>query len=99
MVKNMVRVCKMRNFNIYSNFHGGYIVHNTREDFAIGHTHINSYKTAKYVAYLALYKKMPKNHHLSSYLIQSVIRISDDTKYICKMQQMLKTVNQKKGKD
>ena len=94
----MVRINKMRNYNIYSNSKGGYIVRNTKKDFAIGHTHINSYKTAKYVAYLALCKKMPKNHHLSAYLIQSVIRISDDTKYICKMQQMLNEMNQKKGK-
>ena len=94
----MVRVDKMRHYNIYSNFNGGCIVHNTHKDFEIGHTHLKNFKTAKYVAYLALYKKMPKNHHLSAYLIQSVIRISDDTKYICKMKQMLNDMNQKKGK-
>lgn len=84
----MVRVDKMRHFNIYSNFNGGYIVHNTKKDFEIGHTHINNYKTAKYVAYLALYKRMPKNNHLSDYLITSVIRISDDKSYILKMENL-----------
>ena len=92
----MVRISKMRYFNIYSNFNGGYIVHNTHKDFELGHTHINNYKTARYVAYLALYKKMPKNNHLSTYLIQSVIRISDDKKYIIQMTELLEESSKKK---
>lgn len=77
----MVRIAKMRHFNIYSNLHNGFIVHNTRKEFSEGHTHINSFSTAKYVAYLALYQKLPKKN-LSPYLIESVIRISSNPKYI-----------------
>lgn len=87
----------MRHFNIYSNMNGGYIVHNTKKEFQDGHTHINNFKTAKYIAYLALYKKMPKNNHLSDYLIESVIRISDDNVYIHKIKH-LREINESKKK-
>ena len=83
----MQRIFKMKYFDIYSNMNDGYIVHNTRKDFGNGHTHINNYNTAKYIAYLAFYKRLPKKGHLSSYLIDSVIRISDDTTYINKMKE------------
>lgn len=91
----MVRVTKMKHFNIYSNMKNDYIVHNTHKDFADGHTHINNYDTAKYIAYLALYKRMPKNNHLSLYLIDSVIRLSDDQCYIDKMRSLKRHVNHK----
>lgn len=94
----MIRVSKMKHFNIYSNMENEYIVHNTRKDFEIGHTHINNYNTAKYVAYMALYKKMPKNNHLSLYLIDSVIRISDDKVYINKMNALKQDIINKKKK-
>ena len=92
----MVRIFKMKYYNIYSNTKGGYIVHNTKKAFDIGHTHINSFSTAKYITYLALYKKIPKNNHLSIYLIDSIIRISDDTKYITKMKSLKNTLTTKK---
>jgi len=94
----MVRVSKMKHFNIYSNMKNDYIVHNTHKEFADGHTHINNYDTAKYIAYLALYKRMPKKNHLSEYLIDSVIRISDDQEYINKMKAFKRNSNNKKGK-
>ena len=84
----MVRVCKVKFFNIYSNFKNGYIIHNTHKPFETGHTHINNYKTAKYIAYLALNKKLPKYNHLSNYLYESLIRISTDKKYINKIQEL-----------
>ena len=87
----------MKHFNIYSDKQGTYIVHNTRKEFSNGHTHINNYNTAKYIAYLALYKKMPKKGHLSSYLIQSLIRISDDNTYINKMRMLQETSQKKSG--
>lgn len=76
----MVRVDKLKYYDIYSNLHGGYIVYNRKKDFKDGHTHINNFKTAKYIAYLSLYKRKPKGK-LSPYLIESIIRISDDKKY------------------
>ena len=92
---NMVRVTKMKYFNIYSNNYG-YIVHNTKKRFEEGHTHIKNFNTAKYVAYLSLYKKLPKKNHLSTYLIESVIRVSSDRKYIAKLNSLKDSINNKK---
>lgn len=92
----MVRIDKMRYFNIYSNIDGGYIVHNLRKPFDSGHTHINSYKTSKYVAYMALYKKVPKRK-ISAYLIQSIIRISTDKDYIRTLEEILTKTNHTKS--
>ena len=94
----MVRVTKMKYINIYSNMNNDYIVHNTRKEFSNGHTHITNFNTAKYVAYLALYKRMPKNNHLSLYLIDSVIRISDDNTFINKMIDLKNSELEKKEK-
>ena len=77
----MVRVDKLKYYDIYSNMRGGYIVYNRHKEFSVGHTHINNFKTARYIAYLSLYKKKPKGK-LSKYLVESLIRISDDRKYI-----------------
>ena len=65
---------------------------------AVGEDRKGEYTTAiaRYVAYLALYKKIPKNNHLSTYLIQSVIRISDDKKYIIQMTELLEDSSKKK---
>jgi len=92
----LVRVYKLKHFNIYSNFKDEYIVHNTRKDFQNGHTHIKNFNTAKYVAYLAVYKRLPKKNHLSVYLIDSVIRVSDDNTYIRKMKNFKKEMENKK---
>ena len=94
----MVRITKMKFINIYSDRNGSYVVHNTRKEFSEGHTHINNYNTAKYIAYLALYKKMPKNNHLSIYLIESLIRISSDKKYINQLELLKETVLKKRTK-
>lgn len=84
----MVRISKMGYMNIYSDSNGSFIVHNTRKEFSIGHTHINNYKTAKYIAYLALYEKLPKNNHLSDYMNESVIRLSTNKEYISKIKKL-----------
>lgn len=95
----MNKIMNMRYFNIYSDNNNHYIVHNTRKKFSDGHTHIDNFKTAKYITYLALYKKLPKNHHLSIYLIDSIIRISTDIEYIDKMNNFrLEMKNKKEGK-
>ena len=94
----MVRITKMKYINIYSDKSGSYVVHNTKKEFSDGHTHINNYKTAKYIAYLVIYKKMPKNNHLSIYLIDSVIRLSNDRKYINQMKLLKEEVLKKRTK-
>ena len=93
----MVRIKKMKYINIYSDRTGSYVVHNTKKEFSQGHTHINNFNTAKYIAYLVIYKKLPKNNHLSIYLIDSVIRLSNDHKYINQMKLLKEQVLLKKN--
>lgn len=94
----MVRIKKMKFINIYSDSSGNYVVHNTRKDFSNGHTHINNFNTAKYIAYLVIYKKLPKRNHLSIYLIDSVIRLSDDRKYIAQINLLKDDIIKKKNR-
>ena len=85
----MNQIMKMKYIKIYSDGHNHYIVHNTKKDFPIGHTHIDNFNTAKYVATLALHHKIPQPNHMSNYLIRSLIRISTDNEYITKLNNLL----------
>ena len=76
----MVRVYRKKQFVIYSDLSGSYIVHNTNKEFAEGHTHLRNYKTAKFIVDLAFHKSLPKKK-LSTYLYDSIIRISNDNMY------------------
>ena len=78
----MNRVYKKRHYNLYQ-FGNEYIIHNTRKDFNIGHTHINNYKTAVFLIDLSLHKSIPR--HICNYFLESLCRISDDKKYIQKL--------------
>lgn len=63
----------------------GYIVHNRHKDFKYGHTHVKNYDICMVMIKLVEKKKMPKSH--SRYFIESILRISDDRKYIKKIKQ------------
>lgn len=78
----MNRVYKKRHYNLYQ-FGNEYIIHNTRKDFNVGHTHINNYKTAVFLIDLSLHKSIPR--HICNYFLESLCRISDDKKYIQKL--------------
>lgn len=82
----MVRIYKRKEFNLYS-AGNGYIIHNSKGEFSQHHTHINNYHTAKYLIDLAVHKSIPYKH-ISSYLIESLIRISLDKKYIEKLKNL-----------
>lgn len=86
----MVRIGKIGHMNIYSERNGVYIVHNTKKEFSKGHTHINNYNTAMYIAFLANYEKIPKKRHLSHYLIESIVRLSTNRKYIDQIKKLYK---------
>ena len=90
----MVRVFKKANFNVYTDFNGEYIIHNMHKPFASGHTHIKEFSTAKYLINLAHHRSLP-NRNLK-YFIESLMRISDDEKYIRKLQELSKTRLKKK---
>lgn len=79
-------IYKKKNFKIYS---AGkeYIVHNTKLDFGTHHTHINNFHTCKYIIDLCIHKTIP--YHLSDYLLVSIIRLSNDKKYISEIETLL----------
>ncbi len=58
----------------------GFIVHNKRKRFEEGHTHCSNFNYAKSIIDLSIRKKMPRK--ANRWLIQSLIRVSVDNKYI-----------------
>lgn len=91
----MVRIYKFKQFQVYSNYHNGFIIHNTLKPFSDGHTHLNNFDTAKFLIKLSFHKRVP--NHLSLYLIDSLIRISTDQHYI-KSLEILKEKQKQKRK-
>ena len=92
----MVRVYKKKQFAIYSDLSGSYIIHNTNKEFAEGHTHIKNYKTAKFIVDLAFHKSIPKKK-LSTYLYDSIIRISNDNIYKNRIMRLRDSVNENRS--
>ena len=86
----MVQIFKKNNFVIYSTGgkHSEFIVHNKRKEFANGHTHINNFNTAKYIIYMSSKKIIPKKK-ISNYLLESIIRVSDNKAYIKRLTNIL----------
>lgn len=82
----MVRVFKKAYFNVYSDYNGEYIIHNTKKEFQNGHTHIREFSTAKYLINLALHRSLP-NRKLE-YFVESLIRISNDPVYIRRLKNL-----------
>ena len=65
----------------------GYIVYNTKKNFKNGHTHIQSFEMAKTIIDNNIRKKRPKTN--SIYLIESHIRVTNDSKYKKMLQELL----------
>lgn len=72
----------------------GYIVYNINKPFSEGHTHIYGYNIAKTMINNCIMKKTPKTNNL--YLLESHIRISNDTKYVKLVGELIES---KKSKD
>lgn len=87
----MVQIYRKKNFVIYSccTKNPAYIVHNKHKNFENGHTHINNYKTAKFIIDMAYNRSIPKKH-ISDYLIESIIRISEHKSYIESLERLKK---------
>lgn len=81
-------------FKVYRAGHQ-YIVHNSRFDFKEKHSHIRNLKTAKQVIYYVKNHIIPRK--LSSYLMQSLIRVSGDEHYIKDLEQLIE-VRERKGR-
>lgn len=71
----------------------GYIVYNTKKKFENGHTHIQSFEMSKTIIDNSIRKKRPKTNNL--YLIESHIRISNDSKYKQVLEEILKAKRNK----
>jgi hypothetical protein len=72
-----------------------FMVVNTKKPFKKGHTHIKSFKMAKYLIFLVRAKKI--NSGLQPYLLTSLTRISNDEDYIEKVNEVI-TEKRRKGK-
>jgi hypothetical protein len=92
MWRYMNQVYSKHSYNIYK-VSDGYIVHNTVKDFQKGHTHLNSFKSAKYLIDLAVHRSIP--YHLDRYRLISLSRITEDEKY---KEKILELVGNKKNK-
>lgn len=88
----MNKVDTIKNYNIYQ-FDNEYIIHNTNKEFSQGHTHVRNYKTAVYLANLAVHNSMP--YHMCRYFAISLSRIADNEEYKNKL---LEFLNNKKDK-
>lgn len=79
-------VYRKKNYRIYD-VGEEFAIHNTSYDFESHHTHINNFKTCKYIIDLCLHKTVP--YHLSDYLLISILRLSDDEEYKSKIRKVL----------
>ena len=66
----------------------GYIIINTKKDFNKGHTHIKNYNMAKTLINLVKNNKLPKSNN--SYILDSLIRLSDNKEYIKELEKLKK---------
>lgn len=73
----------------------GFIVVNTSKVFKEGHTHLKSFNASKTAIDLVLNRKIPKSTNF--YYLESLIRLSDDVKYIQKLNELI-NVRKHKGK-
>lgn len=64
-----------------------YIVQNTNKIWEEGHTHIKTYKQAKYLVDCELNKKVPMK--VNKYFLISLQRITKDTKYYNTLQRRI----------
>lgn len=84
----MKNICTKKHFQIfYRKEKDEYIVYNMRKKWEEGHTHIHTYKQAKYLIECELQKKVPKK--VNKYFLVSLQRITKDTKYIETLQRRI----------
>lgn len=66
------------------------------KEFEEGHTHINNFHTAKFIVDLAIHKSVPRKK-ISPYLLESLIRISDDNGYNFRIERLLNNCKNRGG--
>lgn len=71
-----------------------FIVHNSKYAFENKHSHIRNLRTAKQIIYYVKHRIIPRT--FSGYLLESLVRVSDDAKYINDVQTLIE-VRERKG--
>ena len=71
----------------------GYIIYNTLKPFEKSHTHLRSFSMSKTIIDNCIMKKTPKTNNL--YLLESHIRISNDSKYIKLIEELIEVKRDK----
>lgn len=71
----------------------GYIVYNTKKNFENGHTHLQSFEMSKTIIDNIIRKKRPKTNNI--YLIESHIRVTNDSKYKKILEEILESKKNK----
>lgn len=75
---------------VHSGKQKGFILANRNKEFSEGHSHLNNFKAAKYVLFLATKEKIPND--LDTYRMTSLYRILEDSPF---REKVLKKVQQK----
>lgn len=75
----------------------GYVAYNTKKDFEEGHTHLKHFEAAKKAIDLVISKKIPKSTNV--YYLTSLVRLTNDDKYVEKINELIETRKQKGKKE
>ena len=75
----------------------GYVVYNTKKRFESGHTHLQSFEMSKTLIDNCIRKKRPKTNSL--YLLESHIRVTNDSKYKQVLEEILDAKRERSQKD
>lgn len=90
------KIYEKKNFIIFQ-VKEGFVIYNTKKSFQEGHTHLKHFEAAKTAIDLVINKKVPKSTDL--YYLSSLIRISDDEKYIKQVNDLIESRIQKGKKE
>lgn len=82
------KVYEDKQFIILGGVDCDYILMNKRKQFKDGHTHLHNYKTAEWLMKVYKHRSIPRNVG-SAYLLESLVRISDDPTYSAKVKSLL----------
>lgn len=82
------KIYQRKEYAIYK-VNNGFIIHNIKKDFEIGHTHLKSFNTCKLLIDCSINNKLPKTRN--HYLLRSLIRISNDNKFKIRVENLIDT--------
>lgn len=78
-------VYRYEQFVVKKTTDGGFVVVNTKSGYEC-HSHVKSIQAGKALCKLAAKHKLPKNNDL--YFIESLIRLSNNKKYLCELNKL-----------